>query len=628
LNQSFRQVFVTNSPALLADGATVENIGVGQVGFVDAKTYKGVTSPTYAKNKALQIVQGTPDLSYLPLMAGVPNENVYSHLIKGKLIKNFRGKAAKRGRNQIITVGNSGDVSDTDTISAKSGDQKFFYLKLTGPAIDKLYSNQGITRQYEVNGGCVDDCTDTCAVLADPRPLAESLALQINTDPYVNKFVKASVITQCTPALGAATTVNCYRFEVRVCDTQDDISLGIVQGQYADDKVTRIGKEGSLSVYQVVRDTNTLPADVSNAGFILIPDCPTCPSGYTEVTSGYVYTVTRQDAGDAGALNSVKATYGISSSTESGARISYQFGQSIYVLVSDTAQTVQGSDGFVFAGQTRNSCVIAAPSTVAWGLAETQVKYTQTYRITIADSICGTDRLTDIQAAFPALVVTLVNAAGSCVHTYETTVYSQCVSTGCSLDTLVFSAPQPFEGSEWVKQAEAALPTGTVCLVGVKIEVAFVNRITGECTYDYFPYESDTIHIQASNYDPNYNNSPEACTTYWPVKEIQSFQHPAGFGAHIRKMEEKSKSYDLRERSFDPVVREIEGYSFQAIPNAYYDEYVLDFEFEYKVGGWSEKYTDSYSISIFVPEGQGTSVENAVNSYISSVGIDIDPVVL
>jgi len=80
LNQSFRQVFVTNSPALLAGGATVENIGVGQVGFVDAKTYKGVTSPTYAKNKALQIVQGTPDLSYLPLMAGVPNENVYSHL--------------------------------------------------------------------------------------------------------------------------------------------------------------------------------------------------------------------------------------------------------------------------------------------------------------------------------------------------------------------------------------------------------------------------------------------------------------------------------------------------------------------------------------------------------------------
>ena len=628
LNQSFRQVFVTNSPALLADGSTVENIGVGQVGFVDAKTYIGVTSPTYAKNKGLQIVQGTPDLSYLPLMAGVPNENVYSHLIKGKLIKNFRGKAAKRGRNQIITVGNSGDVSDTDTISAKAGDQKLFYLKLTGPAIDKLYSTQGITRQYFVDGGCVDDCTDTCAVVADPRPLAESLALQINTDRYINKFIKASVITQCTPSLDAAATVNCYRFEVRVCDTRDDIALGIVQGQYPDDKVTRTGVEGSSSVYQVVRDANTTPSAVSNAGFVLIPDCPTCPSGYTEVTSGNVYTVSKQDAGDAGALTSVKSAYGISTSTESGARINYQYGQSTYVLVSDATLTVAGTDTLVFVGQTRNSCVLTTPTTTAWTLAETQVKYPKTYKLTIADSICGTDRLADIQAALPALEVTLVNGSGSCVHSYETTTYSQCVSVGCSEDTLVFTAPQPFEGSEWVAGTDTALPTNTTCLVGVKIEVAFINRITGECTYDYFPYESDTIHIQASNYDPNYNNSPEACTNYWPVKEIQSFQHPAGFGAHVRKMEEKSKSYDLRERSFDPVVREIEGYSFQANPVAYYDEYILEFEFEYKVGGWSEKYTDSYSVSIFVPEGQGKSVENAINSYVSSVGIDIDPVVL
>lgn len=629
LNQSFRQVFVTNSPALLADGATVENIGVGQVGIVDAKTWAGTTSPTYAKNKAIKFVQGTPDLSYLPLMAGVPNENEYTKLIKGKSIKNFRAKAAKRGRNQIITVGWSGDVSDTDTISAKAGDQKFFYLKLTGPAIDKQFSKQGITRQYFVDGGCVDDCTDTCTDITDNRVLSESLAKQINTDPYVNKYVRASVQTQCDPVLDPETTVNCYRYELRVCDTRDDVATGSIAGQYPDDKVTRIGTEGSLSVYQIIRDTNSLPTSASSAGIVLIPDCDTCPSGYTLSPAGFVYTVTKADAGDSGALTDVVTDYSAASSGESVSRVHYQFGTSTYVLIVNAdGITANGTDTLVFQGEARSTCVLTDDVTTAWSFAETLVRYERTYRLTIADDPCGTDRLTDIQNAYQALAIELVDGSGSCVHTYETTVTSQCVSTGCSVDTLVFTAPEPFEGAEWVEQPTAALPDGTTCLTGVKIEVAFINRITGECTYDYFPYESDTIHIQASNFDPNYNNKPQACTTDWKVKEIQSFQHPAGFGAHVRKMEQVSKSYALRERSADPVVREIEGYSFQAVPTKYYDEYILDFDFTYKVGGWSEQHTDAYSLSIFVPEGQGAAVAAAINSYITSVGIDIDPVVI
>lgn len=628
LNQSFRQVFVTNSPALLASGSTVETIGVGQVGIIDARTYKATTSPTYANNKAFRFVQGTPDLSYLPLMAGVPNENEYSKLIKGKLIKNFRGKRAKRGRNQIITVGFSGDVSDTDTINARPGDQKFFYLKLTGPSIDKLYSNQGLTRQYFIDGGCVDDCTDNCAVVADNRKLSESLALQINSDPQVNKFVKATVVTSCNPALAAETLVDCYRFEVKICDTRDDVATGIVQSQYPGAKVTRVRTEGSLSVYQIIKDDNTLPAAVSNAGFILIPDCPTCPAGYTLSDDKFAYKVTRADAGSAGNLTTLNTDYGIVS-PETSSRLTYEGGVSSYVILSDTAVTAPvGTDTLVFLGQTRNTCVLTTPTTTAWTLAETLKKHPKVYNLTIADSLCGTDRLAELQAAYPNNVVTIVNAGGTCVHTYATTVYSQCSPVGCSEEVLSYVQPQPFEGSDWRPVASAALPAGTVCKTGVKIEVAFVNRLTGECTYDSFPYESDTIHLQASNFDPNYNHAPASCVDDWVVKEIQSYQHPAGFGAHVRKMEQVSKSYDLRERSFDAVVRDIEGYSFQAVPNKYYDEYILEFEFEYKVGGWSEKYVDGYSVSVFFPEGQGKSFETAINSYIQSTAIQLDPVVL
>ncbi len=99
LNQSFRQVFVTNTPVLLASGST-EDLAVSQVGIFDGNTYQATVTPTYATNKALQISQGMPDTFWLPLMAGIPQTNQHSKLIKGKLISKFRKKTAHEGQTR------------------------------------------------------------------------------------------------------------------------------------------------------------------------------------------------------------------------------------------------------------------------------------------------------------------------------------------------------------------------------------------------------------------------------------------------------------------------------------------------------------------------------------------------
>lgn len=627
-NQSFMQVFVTNSPALLANGATVENLAVHQVGILDAKSNRAVTSPTYATSKALKLVWGTPDLSHLPLMSGVGNENEYSKLIKGKLLKNFQGHKAKRGQTEIWTVGNSGDVSDTDTLFAKVGEVKHLFVKLTGGPIDKLFSRQGITRQFStVVRSTTPDCDDPCTD-ADCRLIAADLVKQINSDPLIGTvgtrkgLIRASVIEQCTNP-DAGTTNTDYIFELRVCDTQDDAALGIVQSQYPDDVVKRIGIEGSKSVYQVVRDTNTLPDAFSNADVVLIPNCGECPSGYDAVEGGFAYKVIKADAGDGTALTDVETDYSLTGD-EFAARLQYEGGVSTYVVVSSTTLSANGTDTLIFLGETRGTCVNTVPTEVDWEANGTLTKYGKTFRLTIADSICGENRLTDIQAAFPDLTVSIVDADGTCVHTYETTVFSQPVEVGCSVDQLVWIKPQAFEGIQW--QEVTTLPDEGTCLCGIKLEVAFVNRVTNECTFDYFPFEAETIHIQVSNFNPDYNASPDEAG--WAVKQIQAYQHPAGFGAFVRKLEKESKSYDLRERSFDPVVREVQGFSFAAQPENYYDEYVLTFDFSYKVGGWSDAYTDSYRLHVFFPEGQGKNFENAINAYISSAALQIDPVVL
>lgn len=627
---SFMQVFVTNSPALLANGATVENLALHQVGILDAKTNAGVTAPTYAINKALKLVWGTPDTSHLPLMSGVQNENEYSKLIKGKLLRDFQGNKAKEGRTEIWTVGNSGDAADTDTLFANVGEVKHLFIKLTGGPIDKLFSRQGVTRQFSTTvRSTAPDCEDPCTA-ADCRLIAADLVKQINADPQIGTvgtrkgLIKASVVENCSSP-DAGTTDTDYIFELRVCDTHDDIALGIVQAQYPDDVVKKIGQEGALSVYQIIRDTNVEPDAFTNEAMTLIPECDVCPSGYTQVVGGFAYKVIKADAGDGTALTDVETDYSLTGD-EFAARLQYEGGVSTYVIVSTADDlSADGTDTLIFLGEARGSCVLTEPTEADWEANGTLTKYGKRFTITIADDECGEDRLTDLQAAFPDLTIALVEGSdGTCVHSYETTVFSQAVEDGCSPEQLVWIKPQAFEGIEW--KEDTTLADEGDCLCGIKLEVAFVNRVTGECTFDYFPYEEETIHIQVSNFDPDYNAHPD--TLDWAVKKIQSYQHPSGFGAHVRKLEKESKSYDLRERSFDPVVRELEGYTFAADPHKYYDEYVLTFDFKYKVGGWSEDDTDSYRLHVFFPAGFGKAFETAINGYISSAALQIDPVVL
>lgn len=728
MNQSFRKVFVTNNATLLADGSTVDNLAVGQVAVLDAKTFKAVGAPTYAKNKALYIVQGTPDLNGRPLMSGDYDQNNYSKIVVGKNIIGWRAKAARRGQNQVITVGFSGDVTDTDTIFANAGEQRDLFITVSGEPIDKLYSLQGITRHYLSEYPIDSDCADVCAEV-DRRKVAEDFITQINSDSYINKFVKASLVISCDPALDAVTSRVVYVFDLTVPDTQDGVALGNVQAQYPGSGVKRVSTNGINSTYEVQLLTNSLPAAFTNAGTIVIADCPSCPSGYTAQTNGYVYTVVVTDNGDVAAQDAVVTTYSLSGSGESASRINYEGGRSTYVLVSSTAlndavsevqtltdasatagtftltydgqttaaiaynasastvqsalialsnlnpgdvvatgaglpggsviltfnkalgnvpaitatstitggsgaaiaQTTAGVEGnkslaLVAAPSSRTICVLNTPSTTAWVAGTNLTEYARAFTLTVGDDICGNNRLTQLQALYPDLVVSVVDASGSCVHTYTADVYSAPVVIGCSVDLLSYQRPPAFLGVQWVEADEAVIPDDTTCLVGIRLETAFVNRITNECTFDYFPYEMDTIHITASTFDPLYTGSP--FFKDWVVKQIQNVQYPAGFGAHVRKYEQKSLSYDLKERSFDPIVRELQAYYFQADPNKYYDEYVLEFDYKVIAHGWAQKETYTYSHVVYFPEGTGKNYEAAINAYITSANINLDPVSL
>lgn len=621
---SFPQVFVTNTPALLAEGSTVDNLAVGQIGILDAKTFIATETPTYAKNKALKFVWGTSDIT-LGDFGGMPNENEYTKLIKGKLITGFRAIKAQRGQTPVYTLGWSGDVSDTDTLSAKVGQRKSVFIKLTGTIIDRLYGTQGFIKEVLTVPACTDDCADNCADVLCPD-LAYQIADQINSDKDLKKFIKAKALVSCD-GVTPPTEGTCYRFNLSVCDTGDQASLGAVQASVPAEDVSIASRNGSTTTYTVVKNANTAPT--AFVGFSeVVADCGTCPTGYTHNVAGNIFSVaiTADDTFPTGLPGYISK----STKVTAGGKDTYQ------VLVSPTqdqaafiaaVKAANAAYTAVFASAQKERCITTSPASIAWVAGGTLKNQTKDYHITLADTVCGVSRLADLQAAYPNLTVSVVNAGGSCVHTFSTTVTSHCYEVGCAIDAVVFDKPAMFEGAEWVAVPAAALDANTVCKCGVQLETAFFKKNTTECTFTAFPYENDIVHIQVSNHNQDFNGDP--CEVDWAFKQIRQVKYPQGDGALIMHLEEESKAYDARTRAYDAVVRGAQGYSLQADPNKFYDQYSLEFTVKFFTsGGWSEQYAESFVLNMFVPEGAGDNFEKAINGYLVSAGIDEVGVVL
>jgi hypothetical protein len=275
---------------------------------------------------------------------------------------------------------------------------------------------------------------------------------------------------------------------------------------------------------------------------------------------------------------------------------------------------------------TRNTCVITTPETVAWVEGETLDKFNKVFSITLRDNVCGESRLAELQAAFPSLVISEAAAnEDTCTRRYETTVESNCVPAGCDPGVAVWVAPDAFDGVKWVGAADAA---GNGTAWGVKLESTWVDLVVNDCAFEYWRYDAEPMFIEVSQHSQDYNDKPTICATEWPVTEVQAIKLPIGVGSSVREQEAFFKGYERKYRDCNPIVREYQDSVLQTDPNAFYDQYTLKFEFDYHQSWFSEKNTDTYRLEFYFPEGKGKEFEAAINGYISSVGIDIEPVVL
>ena len=659
-NRPYERHMVSNIPTLLPAGQTLEALGIGQLGIFDVKTNLSVTAPTYAANKAIYIAQGTPDHSNFPEGAMVPNITRRTHNIEGKKLLSLRGKKANRGLTEIVTLGNTGVVGDTKTLTAKPGATFYYWVRLTGDPIFNLNPDRskGVIIQGAVQMPCKEECADNCEAV-DCNIIADKIVEDFKTKllpggEKVTKYVDICKVASCADD-PAFTEVDYDACSLTIVDDGSPAALGLVQAQAGTGFiVTRVSRSGLVSVYQTAPKVSpsACPAAFNQAAGTIIPDCDTCPAGATATPAltqfdvkvqqtdatdgsagmdatleaahvGYDFTVTllQYDA------NVGTATYRVTATIVGGVAITAA------QITADLAATTDGIATLV--GTSSPFCTLAA-STTAWvdlGVvcSRIQVQFT----IDLADDVCGNTKLAELQALYAEIAVdggvvagtVSVNEGGGCTHRYTLTTYSKnCVPDDCCAADVEFPVIPDYQSQPWTA---VALPEATApCFCGVRFTQTYIPRFTRECTFDQFAYQTDWVHIEVSSHNPDWR-STDLCETDPIATRIQNGAYPNGSGQAVARLEKQDRMYDMDYFYMSPVLREAFDFYFETNLETFYDMVAVEYDFQYSSNnGFGQTDTDRYIQYFWLPETQAGALITALNTYGASIPVMVDPIVL
>lgn len=645
-NQSYRQVMVSGVPTPLSTGI-FKDLAPEQIGLF-ALAEDGTISVANGTEEKLQLAQGIHDFAAKgKIGGGFSNAPRKTKPFSPEDIISFKGiKADKKHQGQIVALGYDGvDAAKTLTALLDVKDLRI-NVRLWGNLIHKITGNRKtLTNNFYINKGCLSNGCDVNSVVAGEQ-IADSLIKQIEAS-YLTPGYKLTDLVQVRKIKKyavdpAAPTglVPFHKFTVSIPDDGSNAALGLIQAQYPGKLVTRTSRLGINSTYQIwTQDTlsgsysPTVPASVSLSARS-IAECEVCPSGSTKVDSAKAYEL--------------KGLASLAAPVISGGTVtlvgSTGLSKTYLVTFADTAVDATVIAAGVALGYntrlvstTRDICNFTA-TTYAWTNVGSANKAPADWKITLADTACGTDRLTELQANYPGFTVAL-DAAGTCVHTYKLTNYSEPVEPGCYPEDYKYTYPSAFENKEWVKfTTTLATPDCTVstatspCVaVGVVFESKIEdNPLVDDFTYGYYGYDQnriDPVHIEITvqSLDPNSNPCDEP--TY-PVTKLQSMVYPKGEGRFVMERERESLSYEQHKWSTNPLINKAFGFTFNAKDGKFYDEYQLAIKHSWKQGGFSQDSKDTYLISVFFEEGQGKQFETLINGVIAKNGLKIKQVYL
>ena len=228
----------------------------------------------------------------------------------------------------------------------------------------------------------------------------------------VSDFLEVSVIDSANlPLAGVSHTFS----TISVVDNGDENDRADIQAQYSSYNVIRTGRNGLTSEYTILHPTATALADyIKTVVDVYTKDCANCLAGYSAIEGGVVYHVTIEDDG-ADLSTTVDDLPGSVSGTI--VKVGQNAGVGTYSLVTDNAvtdaeiatflgaSTVKGTAVIKMIGTTDTVCEDSNSTTYTWTAGTTCTKTTEQYFIQLKDTDCDASRLSELQLAYPNLVI-------------------------------------------------------------------------------------------------------------------------------------------------------------------------------------------------------------------------------
>jgi hypothetical protein len=483
-NSRFNNYFAIGS--VMVNGGSL-NLKPGQVGlFADIATKDGAQAVD-PKN----IGSHKENLNFqVGLYAGEKHRGVKfkkEDIIDVKWIDPVEQQQAK------VIVGFDGQDTDK-TISFKPGETKQINLYIENPAfalIDGINSDC-ISLSFPVTApGIEDSCGDTCASVDCKDLITQAVSdmqnWQVGTSLHLSDLVKIRQIMKCENSAPAPTTEDADFYCLELCDEGTEMALAKIQGQTGL-TVSRKDRVGNTSVYQVLKTpADVAPTTYSDLASNMIPDCETCEDGYTLVEGGFQYTVDLEDEG----ADDKATVEGLANAVAgSGVKVAQNGGVGTYIVILESLLSAADRETFITAnptaslradGEVTSYCKADAAVDYTWEKCGTCKVTKEKYRIILPDTDCGTDRLVELQKAYPSLTITKLTGEG-CNHEYETEVYTNMVCDECNPDTYVSKAPEDFNMTKW-KKVESAFDFGS-CFCGIEFEGIPLNYFPSNCNAD------------------------------------------------------------------------------------------------------------------------------------------------
>lgn len=641
---SYRNVFLTNLATIPSSGTTLD-LGIGELGIVNTKTNTLTSSPNFPSVRSIQIVQGNTDRK-LPKGFAWGNQTWRTPEIPASPDIKFEVLPAQKAQNMIVTLGYDG-VDTSKTMTPRKGKDVELYITLTGQPIANLVGNTGnhpasITETFYLQLPCVDECTTNCGDTVDCNAVADAVIKQVSERKTIGGIqlvdgvngeqglLKLTKLLSCETSSGLPT-VACEKFELVVADLGDQSALGAVEAQYPGYTTTRTKRDGIYSYYSQVRCDETTPSAFVPTQSVIAVDCA-CPSGWSSTDAYNVYTIVRAGNVTAGTITSAYTSVIEGTAT----KLSFDGSKSTFQILSSddlaTVAAVVSTDIVEQVSSTAHICTAPQGTSIPWSnTGESCAKAQKLYQISLKNDTCDGDcstLLADLQAVYGDGVTLVTSNTDTCMCLFQLTVDSENECVNCAdIDSqyFTFKKPQAFGTSLWTEVAGQSSVYGTNCVCGVRFESAYVARDRKECFFEDVSYEVEPLFIYVSTQNPDFRDYSTLCNDdeVFPVTLIQTAKYRQGYGSYVADQVKLSKFYFNEPWFHEPAVRDAVGYELGVDLQGYYDEYTLTWkkpiEFGSNFSGFGLSQFEEYEWKFFLPQGQGTSFKNAVNSWLASV---------